>query len=501
MKQGYGLSSAEFRKLWRYDVETDFHPIDVGTTTENKRTLLEYGTEDRFIPFHHRPDRSSFSKASSVNVDRNLLAIVDNCNVDIYSLETGGRRVLSGHTARVGTVGFSPTDSDLLVSHAVVREISSSSDNIKEVDEIIIWNLSDFPDGSDKGVLDVDGVTESGVLAVTEGLGGTLMLTSDEENEMRTTLRKMISRFETYHKIPASARLNGRISTSFQSPLFSNSGRHLIYLPGSRPKSNGDDTWDISLRDLHDGTTTILSGHRDAIMWIGFSPDDSLVASAGWDGSFRVHRLSGEEIWRWETDRQNWTGVFSPDGLYFAGGDGAGIIRVWDLRTGLEKAKVDFCRGWCRMLDWSPDGRYLAAGDEELGRIGLYTVVDGKLNLIQQRKLSLDKCQLQNIDTTTRRMMSRFLSVHSLHFLKTDEPGPLLSHSVTLDEGAEVFDFGTGEGWRFIPKPYEDGTSSQAFSQDGDASIMSTFWNESTREFGVISADGVRFWPIPEENM
>ncbi|KAJ9116508.1 hypothetical protein QFC24_006741 [Naganishia onofrii] len=359
MTRRSGISSDDVRKWWRYAVETDFHAFDLDTTTnatQDKRTL-EYATADRFIPFHHPIPERRYTGA--VNASRNLLAIADNCDINVYNLDTGERRVLSGHTSDVSAVGFSPTDPDLLVS---------GSEGVVGVSE-----------GSGKeSSVDIDAVATAGIRAVTEGLGTALTLTGDQEDEIRTALRKLIGRFDAYHKVPPSSRLNGRLNTSFQSPLFNNSGNHLIYLPGSRPMANGDDTWDISLFSLQDGTPTILPGHRDAIMWIGFSPDDSLVASAGWDGTFRVYRATtGEALWKWETDKQTWTGVFSPDGLYFAGTDGAGIIRVWDSKTGLETGKDDFGgagsggSGWCRMMDWSPCGRYLAVGADDYGRIGM----------------------------------------------------------------------------------------------------------------------------------
>ncbi|KAJ9119064.1 hypothetical protein QFC22_003555 [Naganishia vaughanmartiniae] len=498
MKPRNGISSDDVRKMWKYAVETDFHAFNaVDTATENKLTL-EYATAHRFIPFHH-PLQESWSITASINAPRNLLAIADKCNVDVYNLDTGERRVLSGHSSKVSTLGFSPSDPDLLVSSSEGAMMAREEANGRDRYQIIIWNLSNLPEGLDNESLDIDGVTAAGLRAVNEELGATLTLTNEEEHEIRTALHKLIERFEAYHKVPASSRLNGRINTSFQSPMFSNSGKHLIYLPGSRPHSNGDDTWDIALYSLQDGTSTSLSGHRDAIMWIGFSPDDSLVASAGWDGTFRVHTVTGQEVWKWETDRQNWTGVFSPDGRYFAGTDGAGIIRVWDLKTGLETAKDDFGPGWCRMMDWSPNGRYLAVGGEEYGRIGLYAVTEGKLDRVQQRKLSLDKCLLDDIDMPTRRMMGHFLSVCSVKFLRSDsvgQHGTLLAHSTLLDQGVEVFDFDTGRGWRFVPSCDEHDTSPPDAPQDRRAASTSWIWNERTRDFGVISADGVRFWQL-----
>lgn len=494
MRPKGGMSSDDARKIWRYAVDTDFHAINAEGSVKEK-TIKTFGTEDRFIPFDHPLKRSWYTH--SINSTQNLLAMGDGSNIDIYDLDTGERRVLSGHSSDVNTVGFSPTNPNQLVSSSQgdMRRIGEALHQY----EIIIWDLKSADRLDKADPIDIEGVTEAGVRAVIDGLCEKLKLEEEEEEEIRGSLRKMISSFENYHKIPAAARLTGRISTTFQSPLFSNSGEYLIYLPDSRPISNGDDTWDISLYRLADRKVVTLSGHRDSIMWIGFSPDDSLVASAGWDGSFRVHKISGEEVWRWETEKQNWAGVFSPDGLYFAGTDGEGIVRVWDLTTGQETSKHQFGPGWCRHINWSPNGRYLAVGAEDLGRVGMFSVVEGKLDLIQQRKLSLAKSSMGDLEHPMKHMMARFLSVHSTMFLKSRHGGQertLLTHSTVTDEGVEVFDFDTGEAWRFVPGYDEDGKANIEESQDGRGALSSWLWREQLQEFGVITASGVRFWRL-----
>jgi WD40 repeat protein len=469
------LSQDDIRKKWRYAVRTDFKSI-ADTTIEPKKRIIDFETAERFLPFDEAI-RSSYNYANSTNSDDKLLAVINGSNIDVYDLETGSITVLEGHTSTIGEIGFSPTDPNLLVSSA------DSWDAPGEPNEIIIWNVAEMRDQirAEKPV-DIDRAAEKGLQAIISDLGDSLELSKDDIIEMTTALKSTIKRVRTRGRVPASSRLDGRISTSFQSPLFSNSGEYLIYQPGSRPESNGDDTWDFNLYHLGTRNITTLSGHRDSIMWTGFSPDDTLVASAGWDGSFRVHRVTGEEVWRWETGHQNWAAIWSPDGEYLAGTDGIGLLRIWNVKTGEETCKVQNGRSWCRAIDWSPDGKYLVVGSEDQGRITVYKVDNGKITLSQERKLNAD------YPDDEYGLLASMLSVDTAKFLPSSS-GMKLLHSTAGDVGIEVFDFETGRGWRFVPSCEEQG-------EDVQESIVGYTWRRDSREIGILAPDGVRFWRL-----
>jgi WD40 repeat protein len=491
MRMKRGFSSHDIRKLWRYAIDKDFHAIDQDIETDEK--IMGYGSEERFIPFDHPINKSWFTH--STNADGTSLAIPDGNNVDVYHLDTGVRTVLYGHTSDVTTVGFSPTDPNLLVSAS--ESMRGPTNDSSGCNDIILWDLrqatKQFPEP-----VPIEQATEAGVLAIHARLRNTLTLSDHELGEIRGSVKSMIERFHTRSRVPASSRVNGRISTTFQSPLFSNSGDFLIYLPGDRPSSNGDDTWDICLYDIANRVATTLSGHRDSIMWIGFSPDDTSIASAGWDGTFRVHDLTGKQLWKWETDRQNWAAVFSPSGEYLAGTDGAGVVRVWNLKTGEETAKIENGDGWCRAIDWSPDGKHIIVGSEDWGRLALYAVTNGKLGLTQERKLSAGKCNLESIDPPMRRMLGRLLGVHTAQFLTSPhgQTSTRLVSSVSVDDGIEVFDFDKGKKWRFVPKRDADGSAIMTKAGDGDQGLVGHVWRKERGEIGVIAPDGVRFWHL-----
>jgi WD40 repeat protein len=227
-------------------------------------------------------------------------------------------------------------------------------------------------------------------------------------------------------------------------------------------------------------------------MWIGFSPDDTLIASAGWDGFFRVHDVTGKEIWKWDTEQQNWTAVFSPNGKYLAGTDGLGIVRTWNLETGEETARVDNGPRWCHTIDWSPDGNYIVVGSETYGRLRLFAFSDGEMKMVQERTLSTTKTDLEPFDPDVRFMVGEMMSIETAQFLpipKGSDASMKLVHSARSDEGIEVFDFDKGKKWRFVPPYNKDG--SVAANQ-----LVGHIWKKETGEIGIIAPDGIRFWRL-----
>ena len=138
-----------------------------------------------------------------------------------------------------------------------------------------------------------------------------------------------------------------------------------------------DPEWSL-IAGVGDGATVVLvdadsgdvvhelAGHTDEevtdgspIRAIAFSPDGSLVASAGPDGEVIVWSVEdGEEVATVETTGDTTGFAFSPDGTRLAAS--AERIEVFDLPSGDRVETLPESTAGAGALAWSPDGRWLA---------------------------------------------------------------------------------------------------------------------------------------------
>ena len=159
--------------------------------------------------------------------------------------------------------------------------------------------------------------------------------------------------------------------------------RELASMSGSRAVafSSVDETMacrtGTSIFILDEGSTTpraITNAHgHDEGTGVGdvvFSPDGTLLASAGWDGWVRIWNVErGTKQMEFSGDRSAlWCLDWSPDGKYLATGDVHGEVRLWDAVTGHELRSFKAHISTVRSLVFSNDSTTLssAASDNAL---------------------------------------------------------------------------------------------------------------------------------------
>ena len=169
------------------------------------------------------------------------------------------------------------------------------------------------------------------------------------------------------------------------STVASGSGR-LVYL-GGREDSGTCVGQEIRLWNAHTGKLIkTLTGHTSVVNSVVFSPDGSTIASGSghWMGYKGIYS-AGEEVRLWNVHTgeliKTLTGhkdvvssvAFSPDGSYIVSGDWydwgghlssetwSGEIRVWDAHTGEHLKTLTGHTGGVSSVTFSPDGKTLAS--------------------------------------------------------------------------------------------------------------------------------------------
>ncbi|CAD8170324.1 unnamed protein product [Paramecium pentaurelia] len=148
---------------------------------------------------------------------------------------------------------------------------------------------------------------------------------------------------------------------------------------------NGAQMFNCKWKNIKVHELNRLDGHDGPVSSICFSPDGKTLASAG--GSIFGGGDCTIRLWDVKTGQQKAkldghtstvvSVCFSPDGNTLASGSNDKSIRLWDVKTGQQKAKLDGHSKWVSSVYFSPDGNTLASSSEDKS-IRLWDVQNGK---------------------------------------------------------------------------------------------------------------------------
>jgi WD40 repeat protein len=484
-------SSAQFYEDWRYCVEKDFTNPSGEPVKYAQDGLRTWGSEWRKLSFSKCPTHAA------VNCDASLIAISVEDDIHVHATTDFSQvLILKGHVSQIDGLAFQPRKPKILVSSAQNHRGGS----VPAEPTIIIWDLDkqgSYPSIDDSVISDIASKATQTISLNLLETQHQLELSATESESLTSEIEPLISRIIKTHSISNNRTIHGRLGTSFQSEVFSPSGSHMIYLPANRPRSNSNAIWDIKIYSMatHEDILT-LSGHYDAIIWTGYSPNERLIGTVAWDKSMRIwDAATGQQKYKFNTTQQNWTGGFSPNSQMFAGTCGNGTFYVYSMNDGstLVEEKLERGYSWTRALSWSADNKTLAMGT---GKFFLYGVE--KKAFTQERILSKDKSKMAD---ELKRFGSVDLECVGVRFV---DGGRKVVVQTSGDCGIETYDLETWEKWRFA-RPGVDEELGGEISKDSDGTLVRggyemTVWEYHKRGKILIAnmySNAMRIWDVP----
>ncbi len=141
----------------------------------------------------------------------------------------------------------------------------------------------------------------------------------------------------------------------------------VAFSPDGRRLASGFQDGTVRLWDVATGTeVATLEGHTDRVTSVSFSPDGSLLASAGAGKDPTVRLWNAETQTEVATLRGHTREVrsvsFSPDGATLASGSSDRTVRLWDLANYEEVASLEEHGKGIVTVTFSPDGANLVSG-------------------------------------------------------------------------------------------------------------------------------------------
>jgi WD40 repeat protein len=184
---------------------------------------------------------------------------------------------------------------------------------------------------------------------------------------------------------PPSGEVAGKLSGQggpVTALTYSPDGKYLAVASGVTGTIGEVRLYDGSTAEVGASPQRILSGHKDVLYGIAFSPDSKVLATGGYDRLVRFWDVATGKELRTLKDHSDtvYSLAFSPDGKLFASGAADRAVKVYDVTTGKLLYTLGESTDWVYALAWSPEGRYLAAaGVDKSIRVWEVSAAGGKI--------------------------------------------------------------------------------------------------------------------------
>ena len=215
----------------------------------------------------------------------------------------------------------------------------------------------------------------------------------------------------------------------------------------------------------------LLTGHRDIVLCVSFSPDGKTLASGSRDNTVRLWDTNTGQHKKALTGHTDWvfSVSFSPDGKTLASGSVDQRVHLWNTVTGTHKKTLTGHTEYVSSVSFSPDGKTLASGSAD-STICLWDTNTGvRKKKITGHKIGIVKKGLGKIGLLEIPHDTRVLCVAFSPDGKTLTSG-------SRDNTIRLWDANTGESKQIL-RGHRGFVYNIFFNPDG-STLMSGDWNK-----------------------